>query len=238
MIVGLAGRVPAPTVTSRGEIQVLGVTMKRTTLLLAGLLSSAAVNCHAEGFFIGAEAGLALYPDFTEDARRASPTTNVTVKQDALSPVYGIYGGYWITPNFGVEAAYTDLGSVDGTVEGATFFGGSFKASYKYSAQAATLAALAGVKAGKGTLYGKLGAYSASVKAEFTPGIGQPTTSSTTSSTGLVYGAGYSLPFTQNIVGKVELSVYDGVKFKEVFQSQRTTSESIAKLSVGVAYAF
>jgi OmpA family protein len=212
--------------------------MKRTTLLLAGLLSSAALNCHAEGFFIGAEAGLALYPDFTEDARQKSPTTNVTVKQDAASVAYGVYAGYWFTPNFGVEAGWGDLGSVDGTVEGSNFFGTPFKASYSYSAQAATVAALAGFKAGKGTLYGKLGMYSATVDHEFTPGVGQAKQSTSASSTGLLYGAGYSLPFTKSIVGKVELSVYDGVKFPEVFSTTRTTSDNILKVAIGVAYAF
>lgn len=236
MIVGLA-RVSLPFTVTPEEQLVLGATMKRTTMVLAALLGSAAMNSHAEGFFIGAEAGASLFPDFTDEALKKSPTTSATAKQDATSVAYGIYGGYWITPNFAVEAAYTDLGSVDGTVEGATFFG-SFKASYKYSAQAYTLAALGGFKAGKGTLYGKLGAYSAEVKSEFVPGIGQPKNSATTSSTGLVYGVGYSLPFTQNIVGKVELSVYDGVKFREVFAQDKTTSESIARLTVGVAYAF
>lgn len=62
--------------------------MKRTAVLLAGLLSSAALNCHAEGFFIGAEAGAALYPDFTDQALSASPSPNVTAKQDAASVAY------------------------------------------------------------------------------------------------------------------------------------------------------
>lgn len=211
--------------------------MKRTTMALAAVLGSAAMSCHAEGFFIGAEVGPSLFPDFTDEALKKSPTGNATAKQDATSIAYGVYGGYWITPNFAVEAAYTDLGSVDGTVEGATFFG-SFKASYKYSAQAYSLAAIGGFKAGKGTLYGKLGAYNAEVKSEFVAGIGQPKNSATTSSTGVIYGVGYSLPFTQNVVGKVEFSVYDGVEFREVFAQSKTTKESIGRLTVGVAYAF
>lgn len=217
--------------------------MKRKTIVLAALLSSAAVNCHAEGFFVGAEAGLSLYPDFTDDAKRSSPTTNVTVTQDVASVAYGIYAGYWFTPNFGVEAAYTDLGSVEGSLEGATGGFGPvpltpFKATYSYSAQAFSVAALGGVKLGTGTLYGKLGLYSAEVTAEFTPGVGQPKTSSTNSSTGLLYGAGYALPFTKHLVGRVEFLVYDGVEFQKVFSQDRTTNENIAKFSVGVAYAF
>lgn len=215
--------------------------MKRNAIVLAALLGSAAMNCHAEGFFVGVEAGLALYPDFTDDALRSSPTSNATVKQDATSPAYGVYAGYWFTPNFGVEAAYTNLGSVDGTVDGTIFFGlgtAPFQASYTYSAQAYSLAALGGIKLGKGTLYGKLGVYEASVDAEFTPGIGQPKTSSTVSSNGLLYGGGYSFPFTKNVVGKVEFVVYDGVEFQKVFNHDKTTNENIARLSVGVAYAF
>jgi hypothetical protein len=206
--------------------------------LLAALLSSAAVNCHAQGFYIGAEAGLALYPDFTEDAARSSPTSNVTVNQDAGSVAYGVFAGYWFTPNFGVEAGYANLGSVDGTVEGSNFFGTSFKASYTYSAQAYSLAALGGVQLGKGTVYGKLGMYEASVTAEFVAGIGQPKTSSTVSSTGVLYGVGYSWPFTKNLMGRAEFVVYDGVAFQKVFNHTKTTDADIGKLSFGLAYAF
>jgi hypothetical protein len=215
--------------------------MKRTTIVFAAMLSSAAVSCHAQGFYIGAEAGLALYPDFTGDAARATPAQfSATIKQDVASLAYGIYGGYWLTPNIGVEAAYTDLGAIDGTVDGTANapFAGTLKASYSYSAQAFSLAALGGVQVGKGTLYGKLGVYDASVTAEFVAGTGQPKTSSSVSSTGLLYGAGYAFPFTKNVVGKVEFVVYDGVEFQKVFSHDRTTNENIGKLSVGVAYAF
>jgi opacity protein-like surface antigen len=61
----------------------------------------------------------------------------------------------------------------------------------------------------------------------------------TTSTTDFVIGGGYSMWFTEHLVGKAELDIYDNVKFQTVNAPAGTTNSStINKLSVGIAYAF
>jgi len=82
-------------------------------------------------------------------------------------------------------------------------------------------------------LYGKVGMYNASVEFK------SATRSIGTDSSGLVFGGGYSLPFTKHVVGKAELSVYNDVKFQTFNAPAGTaTSDNIYKLAVGVAYTF
>jgi len=207
--------------------------MKKASVLLVGLLGSVALNSHAAGFFVGGEAGLATYPDFTGSVAQSAINagfSSVSVKQDASSIAVGIYGGQWVTDNFGWEAAFTDLGSIEGKVTTVP----ASSSNYKYAASALSVTALGGIKLGRrGTLYGKAGLYSASVKFD------SATRSVTTDSTGLVLGGGYSLRFTDHLVGKAELAIYNGVKFQTFGASEGTnTSDNITKVSVGVAYAF
>jgi len=219
--------------------------MKNVSVFAGVLLSGMALNSHAADFFVGVEAGVAMYPDIKDRALQTSPpgAASSTARQDSSSAAYGIYGGAWLTENFGIELAYTDLGSVEGAVTGTFTFGPvgtTVSSTYKYASTALSAAALGGVKLGAGTLYGKAGVYSASVKNDTATGPGGSVThSTTTSSTGLVYGGGYSYPFTKHVAGRVEVSIYDSVKFQTLFaQDGTTTSENITKVSVGVAYTF
>jgi hypothetical protein len=218
--------------------------MKKVSVLSALVLSSVALHSHAADFFVGAEAGVALFPDFTDRAVQTSPVQGSTATQDKTSAAFGIYGGAWLTENFGVEAAYTDLGKVEGSVSGTITSGPAagttVRSTYKYSANALSVTALGGIKLGAGTLYGKAGIYSATVKNETATGPGGSVTdSASTSSTGLVYGAGYAFPFTKHLVGKAEVAIYDGVQFQKLFAQKGTNvSENITKASLGLAYAF
>ncbi|HLP98010.1 MAG TPA: hypothetical protein VK149_06165 [Sideroxyarcus sp.] len=212
--------------------------MKQVSTLFAALLGCCALSAQAEGFFAGGEFGTTAYPDFAGPAAQSAINTgfaSASATQDKASTAFGVYGGQWLTGNLGWEAGYTDLGSIAGTV---TTTGPAATATYKYSATALYAAALGGMKLGKGTLYGKAGLYSASVKYDETipPGVGVATPS-TDSSIGLVIGGGYSVPFMEHLVGKAELAIYNGVKFHEVMATG-TKSDTITKVSIGVAYAF
>lgn len=207
--------------------------MKKVSVLLVALLGSVALNSHAAGFFVGGEAGVAVYPDFTSSVAQSmvkAGFASASVKQDRGSTAFGIYGGQWVTDNFGWEAAYTDLGSIDGKVTTVP----ASNTTYRYAAGALSATALGGIKLhARGTLYGKAGLYRASVKFD------SVTRSVTTSSTGLVLGGGYSMSFTNHLIGKAELAIYNGVKFQTFNASNGTnTSDNITKVSVGVAYAF
>jgi Outer membrane protein beta-barrel domain len=198
---------------------------KNVSVLAAVLLSGVSLNSQAVDFFVGVEAGVAIYPDFTTDVAK-SIGGSVTVEQDAGSFAAGIYGGAWLTENFGVEVAYADLGSIEGKVKNSSTF-------YEYAATAFSASLLVGTRAGKGTLYGKVGMYDASVKFK------SITRSITTDSSGLVFGGGYSLPFTKHVVGKVELAAYNDVQFQKFNAPVGTnTGDNIYKFAVGVAYTF
>ena len=207
--------------------------MKKMLLVLALLFGSSAFDSHAQTFFIGGEVGAALYPDFSSDVARSTVNagaSSATVKQDCCGAAVGVFGGVWINNNFGVEAAYTDLGNVEGkvtTVPASNTF-------YEYSASAASLAGLGGITLGsRGTLYGKLGAYKASVE------FRSATRSITTDSSGLLIGGGYSHRFGKHLLGKAEIAVYNDVKFQTFNAPQgTTTSDAIVKIAVGAAYAF
>ena len=206
--------------------------MKKILVVLAALFGALPLNSYAQTFFVGGELGAAVWPDFTDAVAQSvisAGFSSVDVKQDRSSAVLGIYGGAWITENFGVEAAYTDLGEVKATITTVP----ASNQSLKYSANAWSVAGLGGVVLGKGTLYGKLGAYGADVKFD------SAVRSVSTTSTGLLYGGGYSLPFGKHVIGKAELAVYNGVKFQTYNAPQGTnTTDNIVKVSVGVAYAF
>src|SRR5436190_4028918 len=143
--------------------------MKKTSVVAAALLGTVSLNSLAADFFIGVEAGMALYPDFSDRATQTAPVPS-SATQDKTSTAYGIYGGAWFTENFGVEAAYTDLGRVEGAASGTVTSGPGagtvINSTYKYSATALSITGLGGIKVGAGTLYGKAGLYSATVKNE------------------------------------------------------------------------
>src|SRR6266849_2320645 len=112
--------------------------MKRISVLLVALLGSVALNSHAAGFFVGGEAGIATYPDFTSSVAQAEINAGfsfASVTQDKGSTAFGIYGGQWVTDNFGWEAAFTDLGSIEGKVTTVP----ASNSNYKYAASALSL---------------------------------------------------------------------------------------------------
>src|SRR5262249_25726647 len=131
--------------------------MKKVLLLVLALLGGVSSNVHAqnERFFIGGEIGTAIYPDFAQTVAQSlfssGPFTSVRVEQERSSLAIGIYGGAWITDNIGVEAAWTDLGSINGDVTTTP----ASSANYKYGASAVSLSALLGGKVGNGKLYAK-----------------------------------------------------------------------------------
>lgn len=136
------------------------------------------------------------------------------------STVFGIYGGQWLHKNWGWEAAITDLGSIHA-------------AGHRHAVTALNAAALGGFGLGKGTVFGKLGLYRTSVKSD------GPTLSVTTSTTDFVFGGGYSMSLAEHLVGKIELDIYNNVRFQRASAPAGTTdSSTINKLSVGMAYTF
>lgn len=208
-------------------------------------LGAMASPANAIQSFIGGEAGWASYPRYTSQADQAAINggfTSSATSQDKMGTALGIYGGQWLTENLGWETGYTDLGYVNGATIATAPPASSARINYKFSTTALYASLLGGTQLGKGTLYGKLGIYQASVKYEesvtnifaatFTP------ISATDSGTGLLVGAGYSRPLQEHLTAKIDLSFYNKVKFHQVYQVTGTNSGNIYKLSVGMAYVF
>lgn len=187
--------------------------MKKAFGMLAALIGGLTFNAQAQGFFVGEEVGITTYPGFASFVGVAS------------SHAVGIFGGQWLSENWGWEAALTDLGSIESSGTGVT--------RHKHAVTALSAAGLGGFKLGKGTVFGKVGLYRASVK------YAGPTFSATDSTTDFVIGGGYSMSFTEHLVGKAELDYYNNVRFQTVNAPAGTTnSNAINKLSVGLAYTF
>lgn len=211
--------------------------MKLSTKVLAAALVSAAVSSSAmaEGFFIGADVGTVKYPDYTNDIVSGLMSRGAffaSASQNAGSLTLGIRGGQWVSQNFGWEAGYTDLGSVDGTFNSSIISG-----TYKYSASALHAAVLGGIPLGRGKLFGKAGLFSATTKLSgniFGAGILAPADQS---STGLLLGGGYELAFNNHISGRAGLDLYNGVKFSNVW-SGVVESKTMVKVGVGVNFTF
>ncbi len=186
----------------------------KKALGVAALIVSLSSDAQAQGFFVGGEAGLTTYPGFEHFAVVAHSTAA------------GVYGGQWVNENWGWEAALTDLGSIESAGAGTV-------AGHKHATTALSAAGLGRFKWGKGSVFGKAGLYRASVK------YTSPALSVTTSTSGFVIGGGYSMSFTERLVGKAELAIYDNVKFQTANAPAGITSSStINRLSVGLAYVF
>jgi hypothetical protein len=205
--------------------------------ITAAALSFALVTpAFAEGFFIGGDVGIALgYPDRTSDVGNGlmgAGATSAHVTQKVASTTLALHGGQWINEQFGWEVGYDGLGSVDGTWSST----GSTTGSYKYSASAFHLAALGGIPVGRGKIYGKAGAFSASTTEDASNTVGFHS-STTTSSSGLLIGAGYSFAFTEKLAGHVGANLFNGVKFHN-FATNTSDSKTLFNVAFGVDFKF
>ncbi len=209
--------------------------MNETTVktLLAGAFMGAAFAAHAEGAYVGVEVGQVSYPDYTTDSVNflaSQGATFASTTQAVTGTSVGVHVGQWVTRSFGFEVGYTDLGSVDGS-----FTSNVLSGTYSYSANAFHGEVLGGIPLGRGTLFGKVGLFSAKTTLNDNCSICTPTQSVT--STGLLVGGGYEFFFTRKFSGRASLNVYNGMKFINE-GTYLTENKSITQLAVGVNYLF
>jgi hypothetical protein len=219
----------------------VGVIAMKTPLevlapaLVLGLLASPA---SASGFYAGVEVGAATVPDLKDSVTQTMVNyggfTSVTTSENSNDGQAGIYGGQWLTDNFGWEANLASLGSIRGEIATATT-SNFYTWDYRYDTAALSLAALGGVNVGPGKLFIKAGVYDAGVTFD------GPTSTVTRNSAGPVIGGGFSMSVMKRFIAKVELANYVGVKFPayEFFnQSSQIRKTNITTLSIGIAYGF
>lgn len=115
---------------------------------------------------------------------------------DSNEGMFKLYGGYQITPNWGIEAQYSDLGKRDvvaRTAAGVAIVGGSFKASQHSIAATGTLPL-----GGNFSLLGKLGVSSNRGKVSI---LGASTSGSKTAG---MAGVGVAYNFTPALAVRLE----------------------------------
>jgi OOP family OmpA-OmpF porin len=98
---------------------------------------------------------------------------------DKTGSAWRVFGTTYVTPNFGIEAGYIDLGKITDNVAGS---------DVKVEPKAGELLALIAFRARQASIFAKFGGYYAGTK--MTVSTGGSASSTTESNGGLVYGLG------------------------------------------------
>jgi len=216
------------------------------SVALASILPMTPSSAVAEGFFIGAEGSLVVYPNWAKEIKDTIVSwgyTSYTSTQLAAGIGAGIHGGQWVNDNFGWEVGYSDLGETTGDFSAYDFAMGNFSYDWNASASALHALVLGGIKFGRNKVFGKIGLYQASTKVELvdtTPGAPGSTRVYSNKNSGLQIGGGYVFSFTSHLSGSVGLSILSGVKFADLptANMNKARSENLTKLAVGLDYMF
>ena len=208
-------------------------------IFAAALLSNLAISlAAADGFYAGGEVGVSTVPDMRGAASQTmvnSGYPTATVSQNTGSGLAGIFGGQWVTNNFGWEANLASLGFIRGRVA-ATNGPSTVFTSYRYASGALSLAAMGGVDiTPDAKLFFKLGLFDAAVTYD------GPTSTVSANSTGPMFGGGLSYRIIKHLSVRGELVNYVGVRFPnyEYFTPTNiTTKSNVTMLAIGAAYEF
>jgi OOP family OmpA-OmpF porin len=142
---------------------------------LAALAFSATALAQA---WIGAELGSADAKDFCKERGSSCDKTGTP---------WRVFGGAYVTPNFGIEAGFIDLSRMTAT---------DTASDTKLESRAGELLGLIAFRARQASIFAKAGGYYALTK--LTVVSSGLTTRTTENNAGLVYGAGAQVNFTPN----------------------------------------
>jgi opacity protein-like surface antigen len=156
------------------------------TLTAATLLAAQAAGAHQP--YIGASAGQADYKFDTTGASSA----------DTKDTGFKLYGGTMFTPNFGVEAAYFDLG----TATGSAALPGIGGVGVTGKARGVSLVGIAAAPFGDASVFAKAGM--AQVRGEIEARTPFGDGSESDSSLQPTFGVGASYAFTRNLGARLE----------------------------------
>lgn len=202
-----------------------------TFTLLVGL----SLGARAEGYFIGGDFGLNVFPNWADRGDSAAYNAGLafsSTSQSTVSYGLGINAGQWMSQYFGWEIGYNNLGSVTGYTTAGDSYGNVYGNSYKYASTASHAEALVGSSSG---LFGKVGLYSASTQLTI-PNL----TISPTSSSGMYFGIGgrFYSDDSDHFAFKFGIDIYPKVKFSDLSDFTKTTNETITKIYLGEDYIF
>lgn len=177
----------------------------------AGAMSSAAV---AQGY-MGVGVGQS---DYKVDC---AATSHCDTKDTGAK----IFGGFMVTPNFGIEAAYFDLGKAKAS--GSEPDLGNFNLSGK--ADGVALYGVVMAPFDNFNVFAKLGVASTKVKVDVTSSLHGPASQSERS-TELAWGLGAGYQFTKNVGARLEFE-----RFRMKFEGEK---DNIDLVSLGIVYRF
>jgi len=211
--------------------------MKLISLLFAALLGLAALHAQATELFVGVDGSpFVLWKDC-----RLGPACS-SRGYDGHSAGYGARVGFWLPhetedSKYGFELGYDRLGSISG----ATPYQGT-AATWKNDASIVYLDWLGYAVPphlwDSGGLIGKIGLYGSSVKTNTSFGAGGAGFSRTVSGGGLMMGAGYAYPFTDNFMVRTGLDVFFGVTMSNPMDAGSNLSEILARFAVQLDLTF
>lgn len=184
-----------------------------SALAISGMLAATPASAQA---YLGASIGQS---DIDEEITTGLIDANQSV--DGKDTAWKLYGGYMFHPNFGVEAAYVNLGEVSysGTFTGLPVTGG------KVEVTGFNIAGIGSLPINEQlSVFGKLGLFIWEVEASDTTG-GAPF-SATADGTDISFGIGVGYNFTRNLGVRAE---------GELFKTDDTDASLI---SLGILYRF
>nr|WP_217346427.1 outer membrane beta-barrel protein [Noviherbaspirillum sp. L7-7A]MBV0880846.1 outer membrane beta-barrel protein [Noviherbaspirillum sp. L7-7A] len=185
-------------------------------LALPALAATSAIAADAAAnpsFYVGGNLGKSNFKFKCDDGLSCSePSVN-----------FKLLAGYQFSPNFAVEGAYANFGTIKASV-------GDFMA--KGRIQSFTLAGLGIIPlSNEAQLFGKIGMHHS--RGNFDIGFPGESMSSSGHKTGLLLGAGFQYDFTKNLAGRVE---YERLNFGS--DTLINDKNNISMFSVGLLYKF
>ena len=209
-----------------------------SAVLAVSLMSVATIS--QAGVYVGASAGSAGYDScnqFNSDAQALGLTDTSCDDNDTGGK---LFGGYQFNPNFAVEGAYYDLGSISGEVHGLVNEQTSLgtlprlvQANINVKVTGFGLAAVGVAPVGGSfALFGKLGGFFWNIDTRTS--INNVEESFSGNGVGLLTGIGASYQFSKSVSARVEYEL-----MKDVGDSEDTTGKGdISLVSVGIAVHF
>lgn len=210
----------------------------KKVLLLAILLFSA--SAQAAGNFIGGNFGAAFGYISSVDSLTTgfinSGASSASAEQKTGGLNFGFQAGRWFNENLGWEFGYNSLGEISGSWNATGVSAGFLTGNYKYSASAMHFALLGGTPVDSGKLYGKAGLFSAKTKSSYVA-AGGSASSSEKASQGLLLAAGLVTPINENLSSRFEVSMLNGVAFKDVWDGA-DVSKTMFQITLGINYQY
>ena len=204
--------------------------------LIYTVLVGFSLGVQAEGYFVSGDFDVNKFPNWSDVADNADygqGAASSSTSQSTVSFGLGINVGQWVNQIFGWEIGYNDFGSVTGyTTACCNSYGSVVGNSYKYTATASHAEVLVGSSSG---LFGKVGLYSASTQLTI------PTlTIFQLRNSGIYFGIGgrYFSDDSEHFAFRLGIDVYPKVKFTDISDFTRTTSETITQIYFGEDYIF